>query len=91
MGYHNGEAVRLSDVADVVDSTQNVRTAGYLDGHQADRGPSSSASRGANIIETVERIRAALPFLEAALPQGIHSTIVLDRTTTIRPPSMTLR
>jgi multidrug efflux pump len=83
VGYHNGEAVRLSDVADVVDSTQNIRTAGYMDGKRAIfviifRQP------GANIIQTVDRIRAQLPFLEAVLPQGINTTIVLDRTTTIR-------
>ena len=83
VGYHNGEAVRLSDVADVEDSTQNLRTAGYSDGVRAVsvvifRQP------GANIIQTVDRIRAQLPFLEAVLPQGINTTIILDRTTTIR-------
>jgi multidrug efflux pump len=83
IGYHNGEAVRLSDVADVEDSTQNIRAAGYSDGVKAVsivifRQP------GANIIQTVDRIRAQLPFLEAVLPQGITTTIILDRTTTIR-------
>src|ERR1700683_1655854 len=83
VGYQNGEAIRLSDVADVVDSTQNVRAAGYSDGVKAVsivifRQP------GANIIETVDRIKTQLPFLEAVLPQGINTTIVLDRTTTIR-------
>jgi multidrug efflux pump len=83
VGYHNGNAVRLSDVADVVNSTQNIRTAGYMDGTQSVtviifRQP------GANIIQTVERIRSQLPFLKAVLPQGINFTIVLDRTTTIR-------
>jgi len=83
IGYHNGEAIRLSDVAEVVDSTQNVRAAGYSDGVKAVsivifRQP------GANIIETVDRIKTQLPFLEAVLPQGINTTIVLDRTTTIR-------
>ncbi len=83
IGYHNGEAVRLSDVADVVDSTQNLRAAAYADGTRAVfviifRQP------GANIIQTVDRIKAQLPFLEAVLPQGITTTIVLDRTTTIR-------
>ncbi len=83
VGYHNGQAVHLSDVADVVDSTQNIRTAGDLDGH---RGIILIIFRqpGANIIQTVDNIRAALPFLQAALPKGIQSTIVLDRTTTIR-------
>jgi multidrug efflux pump len=83
VGYHNGEAVRLSDVADVVDSTQNLRSGGYSDGKRA---VSVSIFRqpGANIIQTVDRIKAQLPFLEAVLPQGITTTIILDRTTTIR-------
>jgi multidrug efflux pump len=83
VGYHNGAAVHLSDVADVIDSAQDLRTAGYMDGN-----PSVTViifrQPGANIIQTVERIRAQLPFLEAILPQGVVFTIVLDRTTTIR-------
>jgi multidrug efflux pump len=83
IGYNNGSAVRLSDVADVIDSVQNVRAAGYLNGKRAVtliifRQP------GANIIDTVDRIRAQLPSLQASIPQGIDTTIVLDRTTTIR-------
>ncbi len=83
VGYNNGSAVHLSDVADVVDSTQNIRAAGYMDGKRAVqlivfRQP------GANIIDTVDRIRAALPSVEASIPKGIDTTIVLDRTTTIR-------
>jgi multidrug efflux pump len=83
VGYKNGGAVRLSDVANVIDSVQNVRTAGYLNGKRAVmlvifRQP------GANIIDTVDRIRAELPSIEASIPQGIETTIVLDRTTTIR-------
>jgi multidrug efflux pump len=83
VGYNNGAAVHLSDVADVVDSTQNVRAAGYLNGKRAVmliifRQP------GANIIDTVDRIRAQLPSVKASIPAGIDTTIVLDRTTTIR-------
>jgi multidrug efflux pump len=83
VGYNNGSAVRLSDVADVVDSTQNVRAAGYLNGKRAVmliifRQP------GANIIDTVDRIRAQLPSVKASIPEGIDTTVVLDRTTTIR-------
>jgi len=83
VGYHNGNAVRLSDVATVVNSAQNIRTAGYMDGIKSVtviifRQP------GANIIQTVQRIYAQLPFLEAVLPQGVKFTVVLDRTTTIR-------
>jgi multidrug efflux pump len=83
IGYHNGEAVRLSDVATVVDSTQNIRTAGYIDGT---RGVVLTVFRqpGANIIETVDRVKAQLPFLEAVLPAGIKTTVDIDRTVTIR-------
>jgi multidrug efflux pump len=83
IGYHNGTAVRLSDVADVTDDVQNIRSAGYLNGI-----PSVSMiifrQPGANIIQTVDNIRTQLPFLKASIPQGIDTTIVLDRTTTIR-------
>ncbi len=83
VGYKNGAAIHLSDVADVIDSVQNVRTAGYLNGKRAVllivfRQP------GANIIDTVDRVRAELPSIDASIPQGIDTTIVLDRTTTIR-------
>jgi multidrug efflux pump len=83
IGYNRGAAVRLDDVADVSDSTQNIRTAGYLNGT-----PSITViifrQPGANIIDTVDNIRAQLPSLQASIPQGIKTTIVLDRTTTIR-------
>jgi multidrug efflux pump len=83
IGTHNGVAVRLSDVADVSNGAQNIRAAGYLNGV-----PSITViifrQPGANIIETVDRIRAELPSIQASIPQGIKTTIVLDRTTTIR-------
>jgi multidrug efflux pump len=83
VGYKNGAAIHLSDVAEVTDSVQNIRAAGYLNGKRAItviifRQP------GANIIATVDRIRAQLPFIQASIPLGIDTTIVLDRTTTIR-------
>src|ERR1700732_1146779 len=83
VGYKNGAAIRLSDVAQVTDSVQNIRAAGYLNGKRAItmiifRQP------GANIIDTVDRIRAELPSIKASIPFGIDTTIVLDRTTTIR-------
>jgi multidrug efflux pump len=83
IGYHNGGAVRLSDVATVTDAVSNVRSGGFLNGIPAVmmiifRQP------GANIIQTVENIRSQLPYLKASIPQGIDTTIVLDRTTTIR-------
>jgi multidrug efflux pump len=83
VGYHNGAAVRLSDVADVEDSTQNIRTAGYIDGA---KGVVLTIFRqpGANIIQTVDRVKAQLPILEAVLPAGVKTTVDVDRTTTIR-------
>ena len=83
VGYSHGAAVRLSDVAQVTDSVQNVRAAGYLNGKRAItviifRQP------GANIIATVDRVVQQLPFIKASIPLGIDITVVLDRTTTIR-------
>jgi multidrug efflux pump len=84
VGYNsNGAAVRLQDVATVTDSVANVRAGGYLNGKRAIpiiifREP------GANIIQTVDRIRAQLDSVKASIPSGIDMTVVLDRTTTIR-------
>jgi len=83
IGYHDGQAVTLSDVADVYDGSQNVRTAGYTNGV-----PSVTViifrQPGANVIATVDRIKAQLPALEADMPAGIDLHIVHDRTITIR-------
>jgi multidrug efflux pump len=83
VGYNKGAAVRLADVADVSNGAQNIRTAGYLNGT-----PSITImifrQPGANIIDTVDRVQAELPSIQASIPQGIKTTIVLDRTTTIR-------
>jgi multidrug efflux pump len=83
IGYSKGTAVRLSDVAEVTDAVSNIRSGGFLNGIPAVmmiifRQP------GANIIQTNQNIRDALPFLKASVPQGIDTTIVLDRTTTIK-------
>src|ERR1700678_3670126 len=83
IGYSNGTAVRLSDVAEVTDAVSNIRSGGFLNGIPAVmmiifRQP------GANIIQTNQNIRDQLPVLKASIPQGIDTTIVLDRTTTIK-------
>ena len=83
VAYRNGAAVRLSDIANVQDGVENIRTAGFLNGKLSIpliilRQP------GANIIETVDRIKAALPSLKASIPAAINFDVVLDRTTTIR-------
>ena len=83
IGSNHGAAVRLSDVADVSNGQSNIRNAGYLDGV-----PSITVlifrQPGANIIDTVDRVIAQLPAIRASIPQGINTTIVVDRTTTIR-------
>ncbi|MBS0055765.1 multidrug efflux RND transporter permease subunit MdtC [Yersinia sp. Marseille-Q3913] len=81
--YNNGSPVRLQDVANVVDSVQDVRNAGMSDGKSAvllviSREP------GANIIATVDRIRAELPALRASIPASIELKIAQDRSPTIR-------
>jgi multidrug efflux pump len=83
IGYHNGAAIRLQDVADVVDSQQTIRQAGFLNGK-----PSVNMiifrQPGANIITTVDLVKAAIPSLQAQIPKGMHLITILDRTLTIR-------
>ncbi len=83
VGQHNGLAVHLSDVADVRDAAQSIRTAGYTNGIPS-IGVIIFRQPGANIIQTNQRIRDQLPFLQAVMPQGIKATVILDRTTTIK-------
>ncbi|HTZ69724.1 MAG TPA: efflux RND transporter permease subunit, partial [Acetobacteraceae bacterium] len=83
VAYRNGDAVRLRDVADVQDSVQDLRNLGLADGKPAVlviifRQP------GANIITTIESVRAAIPRLKAALPKDIDVKFAVDRSTTIR-------
>jgi multidrug efflux pump len=83
VAYRNHAAVRLSDVAEVSNSVEDLRNAGLFDGKPAVlvilfRQP------GANILSTVDNVKALLPQLEAALPATIHISAALDRTTTIR-------
>lgn len=83
VSYSNGAAVRLSDIADVQDSVENLQSAGLANGKPCAlivifREP------GANIIDTVDGIRTAMPQLKASIPSAIALTVVLDQTTTIR-------
>ena len=83
VAYRNGAAVRLSDVADVVDSVEDVRNLGLSNGQ-----PSVLVilfrQPGANIIDTIDSVKAALPQLEAAMPADVNVTIAIDRSSTIR-------
>ena len=83
LAYKNNAPVRLADVAEVVDSVQDLRNAGSANGKPSvlviiNRQPN------ANIIETVDRVKELLPMLRASIPSAIDLDLVLDRTPTIR-------
>ena len=83
VAYRNGAPVRLSDVASVIDDTENVRQAAWMNQTPAvivniQRQP------GANIIVVVDRVKALLPQLRASLPAAVKVRVLTDRTTTIR-------
>ncbi len=83
VSWHNGAAVRLSDISTVTDSVEDERNAGFSNGE-----PSiivfMNRQAGANILETVDRVRAILPELQASIPPTIHLQVLIDRTPTIR-------
>ena len=83
VGYHNGTAVKLEDVAEVINSSQDLLRAGYSDGVKSITVIIFPAP-GANVIGTVKRIREQLPFLRAILAKGVNFTVVLDRSTSVR-------
>ena len=83
VAYRNSAPVLLKDVADVVDGLENNKVGGWYQANPAivvdiQRQP------GANVVETVQRIKAELPRLQRAFPAGVRLTVVHDRTTTIR-------
>src|SRR5260221_5540723 len=83
VAYRNNAAVRLSEVAEVIDSVEDLRNAGIANGRPSvlviiNRQPN------ANIIETTERVREILPLLRASIPSTINVEVVLERTSTIR-------
>src|SRR5262249_4537778 len=83
VAYKNGSPVRLRDVATAIDGTENDKLAAWMNTTPAiivniQRQP------GANVIEVVDRIKALLPQLQAALPSAVDVAILTDRTTTIR-------
>ena len=83
VAWRNGAPIRLSDIADTIDGAENTHLAAWADQTRAvilniRRQP------GANVIETVDRIKKLLPQLQATLPGSINVKILTDRTTTIR-------
>src|SRR5215467_11048057 len=83
ISYRQGAAVRLADVADVVDSSEDIRNTGLINGTPAVFLP-VWRQPGANIIATVDRVRAILPQLQSQIPPTVNLMVALDRTTTIR-------
>jgi multidrug efflux pump len=83
VAYRNGAAVHLSDLGQVIDSVENLRNAGIANGKPSvlvvlNRQP------GANIIDTVDRVKALLPELQASISPAIDITVAVDRSITIR-------
>ena len=83
VAYKNGAPVRLADVATVLDAGESNRNLGLTQGKRSVQLELSRQPR-ANIIETVDRVRALLPFLRASIPPSIHLDVAQDRTITIR-------
>ena len=83
VSYRNGALVRLSDVAEVIDSVENERDADWYNGKRA-IGLSIYRQPGSNTVEVVDRIKALLPQLQAVLPPGISMVVRLDRSVSIR-------
>jgi multidrug efflux pump len=83
LAYRNGAPVRLDDVATVADGVENTQLAGWAG---RDRAIILNVQRqpGANVIEVAERVKALLPRLSSALPQGLEVRILNDRTETVR-------
>ncbi len=83
VSYRNGAAVRLGDLGEVVDSVEDLRNAGLYNSK-----PSVlliiTKQPGANVIETVDRVKAILPQLQASIPAAINLQIASDRTPSIR-------
>jgi len=87
IAYKNGAPVRLSDIADVVDGAENDQLAAWISTTKGSKPAvllDIQRQPGANIIETVDRIKALLPKLEATIPASVKVSILSDRTQTIR-------
>ncbi|HEY1750031.1 MAG TPA: efflux RND transporter permease subunit [Caulobacteraceae bacterium] len=92
VAYRGGSAVRLTDIAQVYDGVEDIHNQGFFVSKGANGKPVNkpavvvtvSRQPGANIISTVDQVKAKLPAVEGALPQDIKVNVAIDRTTTIR-------
>src|SRR5580692_7220142 len=83
VAYNNGAGVRLGDVADLTDSVADVRNIGLANGKPGVLMP-IFRQPGANIIDTVDRVRSLMPYLQSSISPAIKLTVVMDRTVTVR-------
>jgi multidrug efflux pump len=83
VAYRNGSAVRISDIGHAEDSVEDLRNSGYANGKKCVL-VIISRQPGANIIETVDRIRAVLPQIQSSIPRSIDVNVAMDQTVTIR-------
>jgi multidrug efflux pump len=83
VAYRNGAAVRMHDIADINDGVENIRNLGLANGQPAIL-LIISKQPGANVIQTVDRVKALVPEMQNAIPPTIHLSVVNDTTTTIR-------
>jgi len=83
VAYNHGAAVRLGDVADLTDSVADVRNIGLANGKPGVLMP-IFRQPGANIIDTVDRVRSLMPYLQSSISPAIKLTVVMDRTVTVR-------
>ena len=83
IAWRGGSPVRLSEVAEVIDATEDIRNEGQANGKRSVL-VIVYLQPNANIIETVDQVKALLPDLQAALPNDVDVTVAADRTTTIR-------
>lgn len=83
VAYRNGAAVRLHDVASVTDSIQDIYSAGYFN-NQPSVSIAVTRQAGANMLETIDAIKALIPVLNEMLPKGTQITLAIDRSLNIR-------
>ncbi len=83
VGWRNGAPIRLDDVAEVIDSVEDTHTLGLFNGKPAVI-VLVTAQPGANVIDTVDGVRALLPELESQLPSDVRLQVASDRTNSIR-------
>jgi hydrophobe/amphiphile efflux-1 (HAE1) family protein len=87
VAYKNGAPIRLGDVANVIDSVENDQLAAWVSTKKGEQPAvllDVQRQPGANIIQTVDRVKELLPRLTASLPPSVHVDVLADRTETIR-------